>query len=233
MNTIKNSFLVAAVAGTLGMAFGPSMVQASVITLGTPDAPGSFNFSYNPYTQGSGAYQYTDAVNNGVEYHNESPSYLDAYLQPSVAGTPGVITWEFQAAAGTAFSSDISVVSNFCSFGTPAGSYQTADYSTNGSNFTQFDGITASDVGAQDVTDSLNTYGYTGSSTLYLQYTLYVAGTTSSANWEQLFRVASGTSEAPFQVNGSTVAVPEPATLGLVGVGVMGLLLIGRKRKIV
>jgi hypothetical protein len=196
----------------------------------------SYNTNYSGYdATGDGWSKLADATENdiwwGMEY--SSPTY--AFLYPTIAANPGIITWHFQAAPGSTIKNDVAVkwAADFFDHD----EFDTTDnniwgyWSTGDENWTPFayaTGVAGEEWTRVASTRSLSETGYSGGSDLYVRFAIYdPVGTTTS----QLFRSTPGAGAA-FVVTGTVSPVPEPSTLVGLATGLIGLAACAwRKRK--
>jgi hypothetical protein len=229
---------VALLAATI-MAFASSSHAEPVVTLGDTSGNAtlySYNTNYSDYdSTGDGWSKLADATENDIWWGMDYASPTHAYLYPTIAANPGVITWHFKATAGSTIKNDVAVKwtadffdhDEFDTTDNNVWGYWSTDYSS-WTPFAYATGAAGEEWTRVSSTRSLSEVGYTGGSDLYVRFAIYdPIGTETS----QLFRSMPG--EGPtFAVTGTVSAVPEPSTIAVLATGLIGLAAYAwRKRK--
>ncbi len=109
---------------------------------------------------------------------------------------------------------------------------QNGGYNNNGATFSISTGTGTSATGSNAVTK--NPSASSGTFQENANYVIFNATANASGTLGINWAATAGTTEGDFnglQVISTSAAVPEPASLGLLAAGAMGLLLVGRKRK--
>lgn len=202
--------------------------------------PGVFGYQYLSisgnsgsgvtYTPASGAVADPNAVVGGnAQFLNADGGATYCYgNSPASNASTNTLSYFFVAAPGQMFSGNITIKDRQTVY--YAGSIVGA-ISLDGGAFTQFDNDPGANPNGPDDRHNTSTLNVNGATSLTIRYTL----TNIAPDDTQLFRFSSkdspaaNTSTDGFFVNGSTVAAPEPAGLGLLVAG--GVIVLRRRRR--
>jgi hypothetical protein len=219
---------VVSLAGLSAVALGAAMAGASPYVFSS--GGGTYSYNTSPDLPASNAV--TDA-NSTFYVDGPGGAGTDYYYAPTTLGIPGTVTFTFDAAPGEVFATGDSL-GRFTTF-ISEGAYISEAVTTNLDPVAQTIVTETNSNGGN--TDSYNQHSLTpyitGASTFSLSFTLYNDGNVNSLpNYTQLFREDYGTTTYPFVVDASSVLAPtpEPASLGLLGVS--GLALLRRRRRV-
>ncbi len=234
MNTIKFTLLAAAVAGTLGLAAAVPSAQASTVNL-IPNgnfATGDFTdwltpnavqptISTNAPTGGSGySAEYTVTSSDETSAtESDLVSYAVNLTTGAGATVPGnnvTISWDWNYNLSGGFG-DVVAVAFYT--GTPLGT--NGNEGPGGTQISYFDQLTGAGSSNGWVAESATYAAPSNAESMVFDLGMPPKSLTGS--------YVTGTL---YLTNVSVTSVPAPATLSLVGAGAMGLLLIGRKRKL-
>ncbi len=177
---------------------------ASLATLTEPivaaGGAGSYCYTWKPKRDGPTKFN-NDTLHTNLQVLDEGTTSYVAVMTP---GT-GTMTWHFRSNEGTKFSTDVTV-KTIWTFFTAASNYIKGEWSTNGTNYTEFIYLDANDEWYAEEITALNTRGYTTCSRdLYIRYTMYNA---SAINQVQIWRDTTTHTDEKFYLCGTIVAAP-------------------------
>lgn len=203
--------------------------------------PGAFSYSYNSQNAtGTGAADPNAVLNNilfsgdgGVP--NNPPFYVNFLVVDQFVNGPadglsfGDVTYTFDAAPGEVFAGNASVTDRINVFnfnGNIRGEFST-DGGSSFSDFTQ--------RGTGDPEFATNSLNVDGASSVVVRYNLANIRNQNQRDQVQFLRQANvnlqGLEPAPFVFSGETRAIPEPASLALLGLGGIAWVTMARRRR--